>query len=167
MSTFDDNNVASLEVESVEGVEQEQARMEIRAIKFKGGEEVVAGIWEDDLDWTMKKFVWLQQPMQVGPHGEMKPWSAIGNQYQYEISTDLIRSMYEITRLAETAYDDAAQEQHLSFLRADLADPDITDEEREQVEAEIREVTDYADPLDKPLAPPEKYGYLEVSRTVH
>lgn len=169
MTTFDDNTAASSAVEQEEYVEQEQPRMEIRGVRFKGGEEIVCAINEDDLDWTVRKFVWANQPMAVDAHGNLSPWTSIGNQYQYEISTDLIRSMYEVKSSVETKYDEAAEEQHLSFLREDLADPSITDEEREMIENEIRQVSNYADPIDKPLhqSAPERFGFLEVSNTVH
>lgn len=155
-----------IEVDVDEVQQQEYSRgVFCRAIRFKGGEEIVCGLHNEDFDWTVKKFVLIHQPMVIDGAGQMKPWSAIGNQYSYEISTDLIRSSYELRPKFIEQWNHAAAEQHFDFLREDLKNPDLTDEEREEIELELFEGADGSE--EPEVEVPEMFGALPVSKTLH
>jgi hypothetical protein len=165
MSNPEDLVVEHIEVDVEEVQEQEYNRgIFCRAVRFKGGEEIVTGIHVDDMDWTVRKFVTIHQPMVIDASGKMVPWSSIGSQYAYEISTDLIRSMYEVRVKTIDQWSDATAEQHYAFLREDLLDPTLPDEDREAIEQEL---ADAEDPFREPeLEVPEMFGYLPVSKTL-
>lgn len=166
MSIPEDLTVDHIEVD-VEEVERQEYSdgVFVRAIRFKAGEEVVCGVHVEDFDWTVKKFVVIHQPMVIDATGKMVPWTSIGNAYSYTIATDLIRSMYEVKHKFMDQWNHAAEEQHFGFLRDDLADPDLPDEEREAIEQELAEADDGS--VDQEIEPPEMFGYMPVSKTRH
>jgi hypothetical protein len=166
MSNPEDLVVEHIEIDVEEVKEQEYNRgIFCRAIRFKGGEEIVTGVHVDDMDWTVKKFVTIHQPMVIdASSGKMVPWSSVGNQYAYEISTDMIRSMYEVRVRTIDQWSDASAEQHYAFLREDLLDPTLPDEEREAIEQELADAEDGSQEPDFEV--PEMFGYLAVTKTL-
>jgi hypothetical protein len=167
MTTFDDTTAASLEQEAEEQQEYEEpGQCYIRGIKFFGGEEVVCAVVVDDIDWTMKKFISMIDPMVYDVHGNFQPWARTSEQSEHPIQTANILSMFEVHDSVMTKYDEAATKCAVAMLREDLKNPDLTDEEREQIERDIYQMIDYDEDIELP-EPPEMYRFIEVSKTRH
>jgi hypothetical protein len=164
MKTFDGTASSSFDQEE-EQQEDNYNGLYYRAIRFKGGEEVICGIRGEDLNWTIKKYILINDPMLVDRFGEFSPWSSVTDQYEIEISTDLIRAIYTLKESIETKYDSLLEEQHYAGLREDLKDPNLTEEERECIEAQLTNKYDGSEPLDQPV--PVMFQHLPVSNTIH
>jgi hypothetical protein len=167
MTTFDDTTASSLDQEEQDQQEHdERPQLFYRAIRFKNGEEVVCAVMQDDLDWTIKKFVLINDPYIVNPDGSLRPWSLITDQYQIPMATDTMQAMYFVQESIEERYEDAVEEAYMQSLRNDLKNPKLTDEERESLERELFAASDGSDPIDV-AEPPEMFGNLPVSKTLH
>ena len=167
MTTFDDTTAASLEQEVVEEQEYEEpGQCYIRGIKFFGGEEVVCAVLVDDIDWTVKKHIVMIDPMIYDAYGNFHPWARTSDQSEHPIQTANILSMFEVHDSVMTKYDDAATKFAIAMLREDLKNPDLSDEEREQIERDIFQMIDHDEDIELPESP-EMFRYLEVSTTRH
>jgi hypothetical protein len=139
-----------------------------RAIRFKGGEEIVCGVHADDFDWTVKKFIVIHQPMVLdAATKKMKPWSDISDDFSMEISTDLVRTMYEVKHRYSVQWSDAAAEQYFAHLRERLEDDSISDEERTDIEQELLMASDGSEEEESVLEVPGLFNHVPVSKTLH
>jgi hypothetical protein len=108
-----------------------------RAIKFKSGEEIICGLQGEDINYTVKKYITVYNPMQVGKGVVLTDWSEVCSDDVIEISTDMIRSMYRIKDSVENHYMEVLHERYLINLKQLLEDENLTDEERHEIEAEL------------------------------
>jgi hypothetical protein len=168
MTTFDDTTASSLDQQEVEDQQEyeERGQFHLRGIKFFGGEEVVCAVHENDTDWTMRKHIVMYDPMVYDSLGYFQPWARTADESGHTIQTANILSMYEIHDSIATKYTEAGKKNAIALLREDLKDPDLTDEEREQIERDIYEMIDSDETIDLP-EPPEMFRYLEVPKSVH
>jgi hypothetical protein len=165
MTNFDGTATSSFEEQEEVQQEEHPTGLWYRAVRFKGGEEIICGIYHDDLDWTNKKFILINQPMLHDRFGEFSEWSTVTDQIEIEISTDLIRAIYTLKESIETKYDTFIEERYFEWLREDLKNPDLTDEDRESIEDQLSRRYDGSEPLNQPV--PVMFGHLPVSNTIH
>ena len=150
----------------VDDVEQEKPKNYYRVVKFLGGEEILCGIAEDDLNWTVKKFITIWEPVVVDPGLKFRPWSELTDDYVQEISTTDIRSVNTVKEVVEDAYDRYCAEQYYAGLRDDLNNPDITEEEREHIEALLLEAYDGSEEVKEEDTAVNAY-WTATSKTIH
>jgi hypothetical protein len=162
MNTRDDLNASS--VEEVDQEEEFEGMIYPRGLRFKSGEELICGVYESGLDWSSKKFINVNQPMVIDADGCIVPWSKIANVYDFEIATDMLRSMYEVRDSFLDKYMDACEQQHIGFLKEDLNRSDLDEEEREEIEHELAMITSGQPTED---APPSIHHFMAISQTRH
>jgi hypothetical protein len=165
MTKFDEHT-SLVEVDAVEQEEyNEKPELYFRAIRFKGGEEIVCAVYADDIDWTTKKFVLINDPYIVNPDGLLRPWSVVTDQYQIPMATDTMLAMYMVSESVEGRYEELVKQAYIASLRDDLKNPDLPEDERESIEQELYACTDIDD--EPVFEQPEMFGYLPVSKQLH
>lgn len=165
MTKFDEHT-SLVEVDAVEEQEyDDQPELYFRAIRFKGGEEIVCAVYADDIDWTTKKYVLINDPYIVNQDGSLRPWSVVTDQYQIPMATDTMLAMYFVSESVEARYEELVKLAYIASLREDLKNPDLSDDERESIEQELFNATDITD--EPVFEVPEMFGYLPVPKSVH
>lgn len=157
----------ALHVEQEDEEEKKQSEfLYVSVVKFLHGEEVLCSIRGDDMNWTVKKFITVYDPVVVDPGLKFRPWSELTDQTQIEIQTCDIRAIYGVKERIEEAYDDWCGEQYYAGLREDLKDPDLTDEARDEIEAILLNAYDGSEEL-KEEEEDVLTSWMMPSKTLH